>query len=125
MNHYYIVVSQSSPSEMTDAEQATVSLAILVVLIFIIAVIIAGFEIPDKLDERKRRRDRDEQQVLCAIANASEKSADTFQPGATIADLVVMTNLPVTRIADIVRQFRRKEIVREGQNENGNKIYFV
>lgn len=123
--NYYVSVPQTSPSELTNADRVTIGIVGLILLVTILGLIFAALDIPGQIDNKKSERNRDEQQILSAIANACEKTADIFQPGATVADIVVATNLPVSRVLRIVKQFKRDEIVKEGQNENGNKIYFV
>lgn len=123
--NYYIFVVQTGSSELTNGDRIATSIVAFMGLVLLVALVLAALDIPGQIDNRKYEKNRDEQQILSAIANASEKTADIFQPGATVADIVVATNLPVSRVLRIVKKFKRNEIVKEGQNENGNKIYFV
>lgn len=113
MNYYYISIPPSS-LKLTNADRVFFTSIGLFSLIVILVLVFWGLDIPGQIDNRKYERNRDEQQILSAIANACEKTADIFQPGATVADIVVATNLPVSRVLRIVKQFKRDEIVKEG-----------
>lgn len=130
--NFYTSLERARASELANINRASntfndvVSVASLVALVsLVLIVLVVVFDVSGQLSERNTRRSYDEHEVLNAIAKASKVKGIDFQPGATIADIVEATDLPVSRVVSIIRRFKRYEIVKEGQNENGSKIYFV
>lgn len=123
--NFYTALQQTSSSELTSADRTALAIAGGLMLIVLAVILLVAIDFPERLNISRHQKSYQEHEVLNAIAKASKVKAVDFQPGATVADIVEVTNLPVSRVVSILRRFKRYEIVKEGQNENGSKIYFV